>query len=201
MSYRDFNLKKVQDLFQIKIVEKPGIFAEVKPHAISRFLAETLQENVPLAVSINTEKARSEFIIAPVLVEVRKVLDHKVSLFSGIELNVEKEKDLSGFCDFIISDSPEQLFLKAPIITIVEAKNENIMSGLGQCLAEMIAARIFNQREGNGVFKIYGAITSGNLWKFVKLDNDVAYIDLDDYGIREPERIIGILLAMVARSA
>jgi hypothetical protein len=201
MSYRDFSLKKVQDLFQIKIAEKPGIFGEIHSHPISDYLSETLRENVPLAVSINTEKARSELIIAPVLVEVRKILDHRISLFSGIELNVDKEKDLSGFCDFIISDSPEQLFLKAPLITIVEAKNENIMSGLGQCLAEMIAARIFNEREGRAASGIYGAVTSGNLWKFLKLDNDVAHIDLDDYSIREPDRIIGILLAMVARTA
>jgi len=201
MSYRDFSLKKVQDSFQIKIIEKPGIFAAIKPHPISHYLAETLRENVPLAVSINTEKARSELMIAPVLVEVRKILDHRVSLFSGIELNVDKEKDLSGFCDFLISDSPEQLFLKAPVIAIVEAKNENIMSGLGQCLAEMIAARIFNEREGNAVSRIYGAVTSGNLWKFVKLDDGVAHIDLDDYSIREPDRIIGIFLAMVARNA
>ena len=108
---------------------------------------------------------------------------------------------LSVFCDFIISDSPEQLFLKAPVITIVEARNENIMGGLGQCLAEMIAARIFNERENSSVSRIYGAVTSGNLWRFVKLDNDVAHIDLDDYSIREPGRIVGILLAMVARNA
>lgn len=201
MSYRDFNLKKVQDAFQIQMIEKPGIFAEIESHPISHYLSETLRENVPLAVSINTEKARSELIIAPVLVEIRKILDRRISLFSGIELNVDKEKDLSGFCDFIISDSPEQLFLKAPIITIVEAKNENIMSGLGQCLAEMVAARIFNEREGTGVSRIYGTVTSGNIWKFVKLDNDVAHIDLDDYSIREPDKIIGIFLAMVARNA
>ncbi len=201
MSYRDFNLKKVQDAFQIKIIEKPGIFAAIESHPVSSYLSETLQENVPLAVSINTEKARSELIIAPMLVEVRKILDRKISLFSGIELNVDEEKDLSGFCDFIISDSPEQLFLKAPVITIVEAKNENIMGGLGQCLAEMIAARIFNERENSGVSRIYGAVTSGNLWRFVKLDNDVAHIDLDDYSIREPGRVVGILLAMVARNA
>ena len=201
MSYRDFNLKKVQDAFQINIIEKPGIFAEIESHPVSPYLSETLQENVPLAIAINTEKARSELMIAPVLVEVRKILDRRISLFSGIELNVDKEKDLSGFCDFIISDSPEQLFLKAPVITIVEAKNENIMGGLGQCLAEMIAARIFNERESGGVSRIYGAVTSGNLWRFVKLDNDVAHIDLDDYSIREPGRVIGILLAMVARNA
>jgi hypothetical protein len=201
MAYRDFNLKKVQDVFQIKLVEKSGIFADIAPQPISAYLRETLQENVSLATSINTEKARSELIIAPVLVEIRKLLDRKISLFSGIELNVDKDRDLSGFCDFIISDSPEQLFLKAPVITIVEAKNENMMSGLGQCLAEMVAARLFNEREGHSITTVYGAVTSGNLWKFVKLDHDTAHIDLDDYAIKEPDRIIGILLAMATRNA
>ena len=201
MAYLDFNLKKVQDAFQINFVEKSGIFADTAPHPISAYLRETLQENVSLATSINIEKARSELIIAPVLVEVRKLLDRKISLFSGIELNVDKDRDLSGFCDFIISDSPEQLFLKAPVITIVEAKNENMMSGLGQCLAEMVAARLFNEREGHRIATVYGAVTSGNLWKFVKLDDDAAHIDLDDYAFKEPDRIVGILLAMATRTA
>lgn len=201
MAYRDFNLKKVQDTFQIKLVEKSGIFADIALQPISAYLRETLQENVSLATSINTEKARSELIIAPVLVEIRKLLDRKISLFSGIEFNVDKDRDLSGCCDFMISDSPEQLFLKAPVITIVEAKNENMMSGLGQCLAEMVAARLFNEREGHSIATVYGAVTSGNLWKFVKLNDAAAYIDLDDYAIKEPDRIIGILLAMATRNA
>lgn len=200
MSYRDFSLKKVQDVFQLRIIEKLGIFSEVESHPISQYLSDTLQENVSLATSINTEKARSELIIAPMLVEIRKIVDRKVSLFSGIEFNVDKEKDLSGFCDFIISNSPEQLFLKAPVVTIVEAKNENIMGGLGQCLAEMIAARMFNEKEGNSFPEIYGAVSSGNLWKFIKLADNIAHIDLDDYSIKQPDVIVGILLAMVARN-
>ena len=200
MSYRDFSLKKVQDVFQLRIIEKLGIFSEVESHPISQYLSDTLQENVSLATSINTEKARSELIIAPILVEIRKIVDRKVSLFSGIEFNVDKEKDLSGFCDFIISNSPEQLFLKAPVVTIVEAKNENIMGGLGQCLAEMIAARMFNEKEGNSFPEIYGAVSSGNLWKFIKLADNIAHIDLDDYSIKQPDVIVGILLAMVARN-
>ncbi|MCP5197386.1 MAG: hypothetical protein H6974_11475 [Gammaproteobacteria bacterium] len=201
MAYRDFSLKKIQDAFQMQLYESAQIFAEIQPHAISAYLAETLRENVPLAVSINTEKARSELIIAPILVELRKVLDRTVSLFSGIELTVDRAQDLSGFCDFIISNSPEQLFLRAPIITIVEAKNENLMSGLGPCLAEMIAARLFNEREGQVIPTVYGAVTSGNLWKFLKLHNNTAHIDLDDYSIRQPELILGILMAMATQRA
>lgn len=201
MSYKDFTIKKVQDAFQIEIKETSGIFAKISEKTISQHLIDTLKENVSLATSINTEKARSELIISPILVELRKVFDHKISLFSGIELNVDKEKELSGFCDFIISSSPEQLFLKSPILTIVEAKNENIMSGLGQCIAEMIASKIYNEKEGSGENKIYGAVTSGSVWKFLKLIDNEVYIDLDDYGIKEINKIMGILSSMVEQRA
>jgi transketolase C-terminal domain/subunit len=52
---------------------------------------------------------------------------------------------------------------------IVEAKNENIKGGLGQCVAEMVAAQIFNEREANAIDTIYGAVTTGEIWKFLKL--------------------------------
>jgi len=134
-------------------------------------------------------------------VELRKLFDHRISLFSGIELNVDKEKELNGFCDFIISLSPEQLFLKAPVLTIVEAKNENIMGGLGQCIVEMIASKIFNENEGNTINNIYGVIVSSSIWKFLKLVNNGVHIDLDDYGIKELGKIMGILSSMVEQRA
>jgi len=201
MPYSDFTLKTVQASFAIKIHESSGLFSAINPQPVSQHLQETLSDNVPLAISINTEKARSELIIAPILVELRKQHKKTISLFSGVELAVDKEKALSGFCDFIISGSSEQLFMTSPIITIVEAKNENIMNGLGQCIAEMIAAKIFNEKEKTIVDKIYGVVTSGNIWKFIKLENKQASIDLDDYGIKEIELIMGILSAMVKQKA
>ncbi len=197
MSYSDFTIKKAQRDFQLEIIEAIGIFSTIEKGPISDHLALTLAENVSLAVSINTEKARSELIIANILVEIRKLFNRKISFFSGIEFNVDKAKGLTGFCDFIISRSPEQLFLDSPVITIVEAKNENIMSGLGQCAAEMVAARTFNEQEGNQISRIYGIITSGTAWKFVKLEDNKIHIDLKDYSIDNVEKIIGILTAMI----
>lgn len=197
MPYSSFTLKKVQKEFAIQIIEQTDLFSHIKPHKISEHLKETLLDNVVLANSINTEKARSELIIAPMLVEIRKLLNKKVSLFSGIEFNVDKERDLTGFCDFILSQAPEQLFLSAPVITIVEAKNENIISGLGQCAAEMIAAKIYNEQEEQSISTIYGAVTSGNIWKFLQLQNNAIYIDLDDYMVKDVTKIIGILYSMI----
>jgi len=202
MSYSNFTIKQVQEDFNLEIVEKLGIFSKIEPSQISEYFATTLEENIPLAVSINTEKARSELLIANVLIEVRKIFDRKISFFSGVEFNIDKEKNLNGFCDFIISLSSEQLFIKSPIITLVEAKNENLMSGLGQCVAEMIAARMFNEKEGNKVPIIYGLITTGIFWRFLKLKDNTIHIDLKDYSIEDnPGRIIGILSAMVKQEA
>ncbi len=202
MAYSDFNIKTVQSDFGLEIIEKLGIFANIPSSQISEYFAVTLEENIPLAVAINTEKAKSELIISNVLIEVRKKFDRKISFFSGIEFNIDKNRGLNGYCDFLISLSTEQLFLKSPVIAVVEGKNENIMGGLGQCIAEMIAAQIFNATEGNNISVIYGAITTGIFWKFLKLKNNVVYIDLRDYGIVDnPGKIIGIVSAMLQQEA
>ena len=202
MSYSDFDLRKVKQNLGINLIEKENLFSSIKSVGITAYLQETLAENIPLARAINTEKARSELIIANILVELRKVLEHKISLFSGVEFNVDKEKGLNGFCDFIISASSEQLMLCSPIVAVVEAKNENIIGGLGQCIAEMVGAKIFNELENDeSVKRIYGVVTTGTTWKFLKMDRMDVYIDLDDYPIENPDKIIGILLAMVSQNA
>ncbi len=197
MPYSNFSLKDVKSQLGVSLIENNNLFSDVADVEISQILREILSENVPLARAINTEKARSELIIANILVEVRKIFEHKISLFSGIEFNVDQEKNLNGFCDFIVSASPEQLMLNAPVVTIVEAKNENIIGGLGQCIAEMVAADIFNKNENNSIEKVYGVVTTGTAWKFLKLSEKKAYIDLDEYYIDMPEKIIGILSKMV----
>jgi hypothetical protein len=202
MSYSDFDLKRVRKELGVKLIEQQQVFATVKPIEISAILAEILTENVPLARAINTEKARSELIIATILVEARKMLNHQISLFSGIEFNVDKEKGLNGYCDFILSASRQQLILSSPLIAIVEAKNENIIGGLGQCIAEMVAASIFNQAENNqNITMLYGIVTTGTAWKFLKMNNLEVVIDLDEYLIENPGRILGILLEMLAQNA
>ncbi|CAK8724047.1 Type I restriction enzyme R protein N terminus (HSDR_N) [Candidatus Electronema halotolerans] len=202
MSYKDFDLRAVTQQLGVRLFEEEGLFASVPSTAVSPHFQEILHENVPLARAINTEKARSELIIANVLVEVRKILKHHISVFSGIEFNVDKEKGLDGLCDFIISASPEQLILNSPVITVVEAKNQDIISELGHCIAEMAAAKLFNKEEGDADFsRIYGAVTTGTAWRFLKMEGWNVFIDLDEYFIEDAGKIIGILLAMAAYNA
>ncbi len=201
MPYSDFTLKKVKEKFDIKVVENKELYSSIEPVGISEYLTETLKYNVPLALAVGTEKIRSELIIANILLEVRRILNEQVSFFSGVQLDIDKKQELNGFCDFVISKSPEQYYLNAPVVAIVEAKNENIGSGLGQCIAEMYASRIFNEQEGVDIAKIYGAVTTGNTWKFLKYEDGIAYIDVPEYHITDPGKIIGILVAMVNQEA
>jgi hypothetical protein len=199
MSYRDFTLKEVTRRFGLSIAGSESLFAgapEVKP---SPLLRELLQEYLPLARAINTEKARSEFLIAPILAEVRARLGHRISLFSGVEFTVVPEQGLNGFCDFILSRSPEQQFLTAPLVAIVEAKNENLKAGLGQCIAAMVGARVFNEREGIPIRSIYGAVTSGTLWQFLRLEGPEIRLDEREYHLVERlATILGIFVQMFA---
>lgn len=198
MAYSDFTLRQLKKQFALEIDEQLDLFATVRPVPLSDLLTTTLKENVPLAIAVNTEKARSELIITPMLLEVRRESPIAISFFSGTEFNVDSEQNLTGYCDYILSRSREQLSINAPIATIVEAKNENIKAGLGQCVAEMYAAQLFNRREENQIETIYGAVTTGEIWKFLKLRGSVASIDLNDYYIRDRDRILGILMQMTS---
>ena len=201
MAYSEFTLETVEKEFKLDFVEHPGIFAEIEPVGLSAELTNALERNIPLASAINTEKARSELIISTVLVELREQFDRKISLFSGIDFNVDAENGLTGMCDFLVSLSPRQSYVEAPIITLVEAKNLDLKLGLGQCVAEMLAAQRFNAERRNDIPCIYGASTTGIDWQFFKLEGRSLHIDMVIYTIERCDRILGILSSMVAQKA
>jgi len=197
MAYSDFTLSDIKEKFQIVTEEQVDIFPNIEAEKISDYLNGTLKENIPLALAIHTEKARSEMIVTPILIEIRKILNHRISLFSGVEFNVDKEKGLNGICDYLISLSKEQLYVTSPVISVVEAKNDNIKSGLAQCSAEMIASQIFNEQKQDRIDTIYGIVTTGSIWKFLKLDGKTLYIDIKEYYLEQLGKIMGIMLHII----
>lgn len=140
-------------------------------------------------------------IVANVLIELREHFDRHISLFSGIDFSVDVEGGLTEVCDFLVSLSPSQFFLEAPIITLVEAKNAEPKLGLGQYVAEMLAAQRFNQEKENNISSIYGATTTGTEWQFLKLEGQKLHIDMADYQIVECDKVLGILSSMVSQKA
>jgi hypothetical protein len=197
MAYSDFKtIGSVKAAFGLTTIEDVQFLPDAISVKPSEILVSILKENLPLATASGSEKARSELIISPVLVEVRRQLDRKIGLFSGEDFTVDVEAKLSGRCDFLISRSAEQLEIEAPVVVLIEAKQADLKLGLGQCIAEMVAAQRFNQLRENPLPVIYGCVSSGILWRFLKLEGTVVTIDLTDYGIMPVDQILGYLIWM-----
>lgn len=201
MAYSEFTLESVLPTFQLQKIDTVGLFSQVEVVPPSDHLTTALARKAALATAIGTEKARSEMIVADVLVELLEHFDRSISLFSGIDFNVDVEKDLTGVCDFLVSLSPNQFYLEAPIIVLVEAKNVDVKLGLGQCVAEMVASQRFNTEKGNDIPCIYGVSTTGVEWLFLKLDGKCLHIDMVTYQIAQCDKVLGILASMVAQKA
>jgi hypothetical protein len=199
MAFRDFSFPEVQQTLGLTLREA-DLLSAVSGLELSVEFVERMREDVTLALAINTEKARSEFIIAPLLAELRRRLGGSFGLFSGVEFDVDSSRGLNGYCDFILTRSPLQSVLTAPVVTIVEAKNDNLRTGLGQCIAAAVAAREFNAQSSTAIGVVYGVVTTGSAWKFLRLEGSLVTLDVAEYFIAELGRIMGIL-AYILRSA
>jgi hypothetical protein len=194
MAYSDFTLSRIREDFRLVFKEPKSLFLNLLPTMPSDYLKVALEENLALATALNTEKARSEMIITPVLLELRRQLDFQLGFFSGTEFNVNPAQGLTGYCDYILTAVKDSYEVRSPVLMLVEAKNENIRGGLGQCAAEMIAAQQVNQ--ANSLFEqpVYGCVTTGTDWKFLKLSDRTLEIDQRDYFINEVSLLLSILL-------
>ncbi|MEO1373164.1 MAG: hypothetical protein AAFW70_02325 [Cyanobacteria bacterium J06635_10] len=197
MPYSQFTIDRVKQDFGLKIVEGVRFFPDSIEIINPSSRLQNILEDLPWAIAVDTEKARSEVIINPVLLEVRRILNQEISVFSGEEFNVDANVGLNGVCDFLISRSPEQLTVEAPAIIIVEAKKSDLKSGIGQCISEMVAAQRFNEARGKFINTIYGCISSGTQWRFLKLEAQTVTIDLTDYPLPPVEQIVSFLVWML----
>ena len=197
MAFSDFTIPDLQSRLGLTVAEVSDLHAGVPEVQLSPLGHQLLTErNFPLAVVALTEKSKSELVVAPLMGEVLEALHGRVSYFSGHEFSIDRERGLTGACDFLISRSPVQVMVQAPVAVIVEAKNESILSGLGQCGAEMLAARIFNERAGNDIPVMHGCVTTGIQWRFLTLEGDRLTIDRTLYTLpNRLTKVFGILVA------
>ena len=197
MAYNNFTLDSVKHQFNLNLVDL--LFCDRLPIAEpqSEFLT-IINQWLPLAQRAKSEKAKSELLVSPILVEARRLVNESVQLFSGEEFNVDRDRGLNGLCDFVFSKSTAPFLIEAPVLMLVEAKRGELDAGLGQCVAEMVAAQIFNLSEGKEIVTIYGCVTSGKLWQFLKLEGNDVTIDVNEYPVTPVERILGILKWMLS---
>lgn len=198
MPYSQFTtIRKVKEAFHLTTVEGDRFIPAVAPISPSDLLAGMLKETLPIVATSGSEKARSEGIIYPVLLEVRRVLDRTISLFSGEDFTIEEAVGLNGTCDFLLTRSTEVLEIEAPTVVIVEAKKTDLKTGLGQCIAEMVAAQRFNEEKGKKISTIYGSVSNGIQWQFLKLEQQIVTIDLTIYPLPPVDQILSFFVWML----
>ncbi|MBX9583568.1 MAG: hypothetical protein K2X87_24975 [Gemmataceae bacterium] len=201
MAYSTFTLPGVLQTFGLTAHTGTDLFAGVAPLPLSPTARAVLAQNQPLASLINTEKAWSELVIAPVLAEVWQRSGHRISLYSGVPFDVDPAADLTGVCDFILGRGPHLPYVTAPVVVVVEAKKEDIPGGYGQCAAAMVAARRFNLRERSDGSDVFGCVSNGASWKFLRLRGADLAVDLPQYSLDAADRLVGIFLHLLGAPA
>jgi len=196
MAYKNFSLEKLQDEFGIvtlrhKLIELDGVIL-IEPSA---WLSETL--TIMRSLPNRSEKAKSESFIAPILAEIKRHNNDFLTIHSGDFLNADPKLGLNGECDFILGKETHSLTVDAPLFTVVEAKRQDFDSGTAQCAAQLLGAKIFNEKKGIILPAIYGVITSADVWKFIKLENSILYVEDEVYRIQDLALLLGILQSIV----
>jgi len=188
MSYSDFTLKDLQNKFGIKN-KVCDLFPKFEPLEPSEWLKTTLYKTSQLPV--RSVKSKSETIVFPILLELRDRNNNFITIYSGDNLSADDEKGLKGECDFIITKDTSTFDINYPIIQMVEAKKNDLEIGVPQCAAQMVGAKIFNEKNNVKTKFIYGCVTTGNEWLFLKLGDELL-IDKRKYFLIE----LGELLAV-----
>jgi hypothetical protein len=196
MAFADFDLKTAVQRFQLSEDRKTNLFRGVEPIEPSGYLRDWLDEFAPVALGINTEQARREYIIAPILAEAKRRSRTEINVLPGVMLTVDPARGLTGYCDYLIAQSPEFYYVQAPVVAVVEAKPEDLIAGLGRCVAEMVAIQLINEKEGTPLPVVYGCVTSGSNWRFLRLKQSDLSIDLPEYYLQDVAKLVGILVRM-----
>ncbi len=162
------------------------LFTNIIPFAPSEWLKTTLAK--AKYIPLSTEKAKSERIVSPILVEIAELHQNLVTLFSGEELEINADEDLSGACDFLFVLSPQKPYLENPIIAISAQKF--MSESTAQCAAQLYGAKLFNEMEGKNIPVLYGCATDGVEWIFIRFENNMFHIDNKIY--TDLKEILGV---------
>ena len=188
--------KKYEDLDPLGLtIRNENLKLKPNPVTPSEWLEITIQKNLDLPKA--SEKAKCEFFITPILTEIVDNNKSKITYFSGYEFNVEKSLGLTGRCDYLITCVPMSPMIQAPVLSVVEAKDDNFEKGNPQCIAQMRAVQIFNAREGKPTPVVFGASSYGLAWQFLKLENDNVLVDTRFYTLENLPLILGVLQYIV----
>ncbi len=193
-SYSDFTIQHLQDMFGIKD-KIASLLLDTQDLLPSDWLLATLARTKGLPTG--SEKAKSEMLITPILLDLYERQPQAFSFFSGYTFDVDKSKALTGRCDFLLTKEVQSTNIEAPVIGIFEAKDDSLDKWYGQCGAEMYAARLFNEQQNRNFPIIFGSVTNGFSWQFLKLENSTLWIDTETYGTQNLPKLLGALQYLI----
>ena len=142
-------------------------------------------EEVLIHISLESEITRREFLIAPIVFEVRHLSKAKLNSEFWIEYNHQ----LRGSLDYFLRDERNLL--------VVEAKNADLTRGFTQLAVEMVA---LDKSDEDSKKPIYGAVTTGREWNFGKLDRETKMVSqsIDSFSVPgNLEEILRILIGVL----
>jgi hypothetical protein len=187
MAYSDYTLLQIEEDFGIKN-QVVSLFQKIESVSPSEWLSNFLQ--IAKELPIRSEKAKSEMIVMPILVELRNNYDKYFTIYSGEYLNFDDK--LKGECDFIISKDTHSFDVNYPIVQVVEAKKNDVEIGVPQCAAQMLGAKKYNEKRGNTKNNvIYGCVTTGDNWLFMRLTDKIE-IDDKKYYLGNINELLGV---------
>ncbi len=194
MAYTDFTFADLKAKFGLQYNSKP-FFSKISSIEPSDLLVQqlALAENFVL----RTEKMKSEYLIVPVLSFVKMRNQESVQLFSGENLPADRKQRLNGEVDYIWVGEGNAPELQEPIISVCEAKKGSIEDSLAQCAAQMYGARVFNQKKENKIIDIYGCVSTGIEWQFMKLEGQTIWKDMKIYTLSNLPELLGVWQIMI----
>lgn len=186
MAYSDYTLSELQEKYgmsnHVEVIFAPNS-AKVAP---SEWLLQALA--IAQELPVRSEKAKSELIVMPILIELRNRNEKYVTIYSGDSLNIDDK--LKGECDFILAKDTGSFEMNTPILQVVEAKKNDVEIGIPQCAAQMIGAKKYNERKNISLNTIYGCVTTGDDWLFMKLTDKIV-IDTRKYYLGNLSELLG----------
>jgi hypothetical protein len=197
MAFSEFKYPQVFTQLGLTEAMVPDLFVGVPPVPPDTTVRNFLNLAVPLGTAAHTEASRSTWIVGPVLADLWGRYAGQINLIAGAKFDPDPGAGLTGECDFLIARTSQRPRIQAPVLVVFEAKRDSIPDGLGQVVAGAVGVQRFNAREGTPLDPVYGCITTGSLWKFLRLSGTTVTFDLAEYTITQLDRILGILTYIV----
>jgi len=184
----NINAKDLAQLFGYKFcIDKVEFKQDILSDDLNKFIKD-FEKNfnkIKTKINLNSEIAKREFLVSPIIYELVKSIDIDVD----IEANTYFDKTLRGSIDYVLNNNNN-------ILIAIEAKNSEIEKGISQLVSELIAIDKIIESSDK---PIYGAVTIGYSWCFLVLDRKNKEITqhIDYIYIKELEKIIKILVGIL----